>query len=75
MSRSQPHDLVALQRLLDLLDEETRSDLKRVPGFVQWFEHKRLPVFDGLTGQQVVQEGRADDLARYLSSITGGFVG
>jgi hypothetical protein len=75
VSRSQPYDLVALQRLLDLLDEETRSDFKRVPGFVQWFDHKPLPVFDGLTARQVVQGGRADELARYLSSIMGGFVG
>ena len=75
MSRTQPYDLVTLRRLLDLLDEETRTDLKRSPGFVQWFEHKQLPVFDGLTARQVVQEGRAEDLARYLSSIMGGFVG
>ena len=75
MSRSQPYDPVTLQRFLDLLDEETRTDLKGFPGFVQWFDHEQLPVFHGLTARQVVQEGRADDLAGYLSSVMGGFVG
>ena len=75
MSQSRPYDLAALQRLLALLDEETRIHLKTVPRFTQWFDHEKLSTFQGLTARQVVQEGRVEDLARYLSTIMEGFLG
>jgi hypothetical protein len=71
----QCHKFAALQRLLALLDEETRIHLKTVPRFTQWFGDEKLSTFQGLTARQVVQEGRVEDLARYLSTIMEGFLG
>jgi hypothetical protein len=75
MHQDPPYDFVPLQRLLAALDTEAREDAKASPHFIQWFDHAPLQPFRGMTARQVVEQGRAADLARYVISTQQGFVG
>ncbi|RUL65804.1 hypothetical protein EKH79_03575 [Dyella dinghuensis] len=75
MEDQRPYELVPLQRLLRTLDEETRLDLEAMPRFIRWFDHERLSSFGGLTARQLVQDGRENDVARYLATVLKGFIG
>lgn len=41
----------------------------------RWYHHEPLPAFDGQTPEQLVAQGRALDLLRYLHSLEAGFGG
>lgn len=75
MHQDLPYDFVPLQRLLAVLGVEARQDAKASPHFIHWFDHVPLPAFRGMTARQVVEQGRAADLAKYVTSIQQGFVG
>ena len=45
-----------------------------MPRFLAWFEEP-LETFKGLTPRQLVERGRANDVATYLISIRDGFIG
>jgi hypothetical protein len=40
-----------------------------------WYKNHPIPTFDYKTGDQLVSEGRADDVVRYLQSLQQGFAG
>jgi hypothetical protein len=40
-----------------------------------WYKNHPIPTFDYKTAQQLVSEGRSDDLIRYLQSLRAGFSG
>jgi hypothetical protein len=40
-----------------------------------WYRNEPLPVFDYKTAEQLVSEGRTDDLLRYVSSLEAGAAG
>ena len=42
---------------------------------IYWYRNHPLPVFDYKTAQQLVSEGRTDDVVRYLQSLQTGFAG
>jgi hypothetical protein len=42
---------------------------------MDWHLCERIAIFDGMTPEQLVNEGRGDDLLRYLSSHEAGFAG
>jgi len=42
---------------------------------LDWYRCERIAVFDDKTPEQLVDEGRADDLLRYLGSLDAGFAG
>ncbi|WP_079217744.1 antitoxin Xre/MbcA/ParS toxin-binding domain-containing protein [Herbaspirillum robiniae] len=42
---------------------------------LDWYRNKPLPCFDEKTPQELVIEGRAADVMRYLQSIDSGFSG
>jgi len=42
---------------------------------IYWYRNHPLPVFDYKTAQQLVSEGRTDDVVRYLQSLQAGFAG
>lgn len=58
MTENRAYDLAPLQRLLSLLDEDTRVSLKSVPRLIHWFDHEPLATFGGLTARQLMQGGR-----------------
>jgi len=70
-----PYDLEPVQRLLRVLDEETRLDLASMPRFIHWFDHEPLSTFGGLTARQLVQSGREHDAALHLAMMMEGFLG
>ncbi len=75
MADHRQYDLVPLQRLLKVLDDETRLELAYAPRFIHWFDHEPLSAFSGLTARQLVERGCENDVARYLSSLLDGFLG
>jgi hypothetical protein len=40
-----------------------------------WYHCDQIVIFDGKTAEQLVNEGRGDDLLRYLRSLEAGFAG
>jgi hypothetical protein len=40
-----------------------------------WYRNEPLPVFDYQTAEQLVSDGRTDDLLRYVSSLEAGAAG
>jgi hypothetical protein len=40
-----------------------------------WYRNEPLPVFNYKTAEQLVSEGRADDVLRYVSSLEAGAAG
>lgn len=40
-----------------------------------WYRNEPLPVFDYKTAEQLVSDGRTDDLLRYISSLEAGAAG
>ncbi len=40
-----------------------------------WYKNHPIPTFDYKTAQQLVSDGRSDDLIRYLQSLRAGFSG
>lgn len=40
-----------------------------------WYRNEPLPVFDYRTAEQLVSDGRTDDLLRYVSSLEAGAAG
>lgn len=42
---------------------------------IYWYKNHPIPTFDYKTGQQLVSEGRSEDLIRYLQSLRAGFAG
>jgi hypothetical protein len=40
-----------------------------------WYRNEPLPVFDYKTAEQLVSDGRTDDLLRYVSSFEAGAAG
>jgi murein L,D-transpeptidase YcbB/YkuD len=42
---------------------------------IYWYRNHPLPIFDYKTAQQLVSEGRTDDVVRYLQSLQAGFAG
>ncbi|MCA8426889.1 hypothetical protein LGN30_27310 [Burkholderia seminalis] len=42
---------------------------------IDWFRNERLPVFEDQTAQQLVSDGRADDVLRYIKALEAGAVG
>lgn len=42
---------------------------------LDWYRCERIAVFDDETPEQLVNEGRTDDLLRYLRSLEAGFAG
>lgn len=40
-----------------------------------WFRDEALPVFAGKTAEQLVSEGRTDDVLRYIKSLEAGATG
>jgi hypothetical protein len=40
-----------------------------------WYRNEPLPVFDYKTAEQLVSDGRTDDLLRYVSSLEAGAAG
>ncbi|MBB2983395.1 hypothetical protein [Paraburkholderia tropica] len=40
-----------------------------------WYRNEPLPVFDYKTAEQLVSDGRTDDLLRYVSSLEAGGAG
>lgn len=48
------------------------NDLKKA---TSWYFVEPIGVFDGLTAEALVQQGRAPDLLRYIQSLEAGFAG
>ena len=48
------------------------GDLKKA---ASWYFADRIDVFDGLTAEALVVQGRARDVLRYLESLEAGFAG
>jgi len=46
-----------------------------VPKALFWYRNEPLPVFNYKTAEQLVSEGRADDVLRYVSSLETGAAG
>ncbi|KVL12974.1 hypothetical protein [Burkholderia cepacia] len=42
---------------------------------IGWFRNERLPVFEGQTAEQLVSDGRTDDVLRYIKALEAGAVG
>lgn len=42
---------------------------------IYWYRNNPLPAFDYKTAQQLVSEGRTDEVVRYLQSLQAGFSG
>lgn len=42
---------------------------------IYWFKNNPLPIFDYKTSQDLVSEGRTEDLVRYIQSLQVGFAG
>ncbi|OTP68765.1 hypothetical protein PAMC26577_32285 [Caballeronia sordidicola] len=40
-----------------------------------WYRNEPLPVFDYKTAEQLVSEGRADDIIRFVASLETGAAG
>jgi hypothetical protein len=40
-----------------------------------WFFEDRIAVFDGLTAEALVQQGRAADVLKYIEQLDAGFAG
>lgn len=49
-----------------------RGDLKAA---TSWYFGDRIAVFDGLTAEALIQQGRAHDVLHYIESLEGGFAG
>jgi hypothetical protein len=59
--------LRAIQAVVDI-----SGDLPRA---LFWYRNQPLQPFADKTAEQLVSEGRTDDLIRYIESISAGFVG
>ncbi len=46
-----------------------------VPKALYWYRNEPLPIFDYKTAEQLVSEGRADDLLRYVVALDAGVAG
>ncbi|WP_423395526.1 hypothetical protein [Burkholderia sp. LMG 21824] len=46
-----------------------------VPKALYWYRNEPLPIFDYTTAEQLVSEGRADDLLRYVVALDAGVAG
>lgn len=42
---------------------------------IYWYRNHPIPIFDYRTAQELVSEGRSDDIVRYLQSLQTGFAG
>lgn len=42
---------------------------------IYWYRNHPIPAFDYKTGQQLISEGRTDDVVTYLQSLRQGFAG
>lgn len=42
---------------------------------LEWYCSDQIAIFDAKTPEQLVNEGRCDDLLRYLQSLEAGFAG
>ncbi|KQQ36282.1 hypothetical protein ASF61_08880 [Duganella sp. Leaf126] len=42
---------------------------------IYWYRNHPIPTFDYKTGQQLISEGRTDDVVKYLQSLRQGFSG
>ncbi len=52
------------------------SDISgNVPKTLFWYRNEPLPVFGYKTAERLVEEGRTDDVIRYLSSLSAGAAG
>jgi hypothetical protein len=52
------------------------TDLSGDPAIaMDWYSCEQIAIFDGKTPEQLVNEGRGDDLLRYMSSLEAGFAG
>ena len=62
------NDALTVIRVAALL----RGDLKAA---TSWYFSDRIAVFDGLTPEALVQQGRAPDVLRYIQTLEAGFAG
>lgn len=62
---SEPH---RIREILDRVEAETGS----TPAAHAWFHSEPLPGFGGATPEQLVREGRAEDVHAYLDRIADG---
>ena len=46
-----------------------------VPSSLFWYRNEPLPPFDYKTAEQLISEGRTDDLLRYITSLETGAAG
>lgn len=46
-----------------------------VPSSLFWYRNEPLPTFDYKTAEQLISEGRTDDLLRYITSLEAGAAG
>jgi transcriptional regulator with XRE-family HTH domain len=56
-----------IRAILDITDD--------VENAIYWFKTKPIPTFDYKTAEELVAEGRSDDLIRYIKSLQAGFAG
>jgi hypothetical protein len=54
---------------IHILSFNTKEDIEN------WYFHYQFDLFGNKTSEQMVDEGRANDLLRYLESLTAGFLG
>jgi uncharacterized protein (DUF2384 family) len=46
-----------------------------VENAIFWFKNHPIPAFDYKTAEELVSEGRSEDLIRYIKSLQAGFAG
>jgi hypothetical protein len=56
-----------INAISDLMDPVTDADVA--------YHNHQIAIFDGKTPEQLVVQGRTDDLIRYLKSLKSGFSG
>jgi hypothetical protein len=61
------HDVEALGQSTDLRGEANTAST--------WFRREHLSAFNGKTAEQLIHEGRTDDVLAYLQSLHAGAVG
>jgi hypothetical protein len=61
-------DALAVLRAAALLNGNLRNA-------ATWYFADRISVFEGLTGETLVLQGRASDVLRYIESLEAGFTG
>ncbi|WP_414695087.1 antitoxin Xre/MbcA/ParS toxin-binding domain-containing protein [Paraburkholderia sp.] len=69
---SSSNDLVADELRVIRAALEVSGDADKAQ---DWFRHTPLPCFSGRTAWQLVREGRAGDVLRYIASFDAGCVG